>query len=278
MPNVHELRLADRLQEVFCVPFDAYVAETSKGIAMTARPSSDGHDMLRIEGLFMTKTRLQIRAYPEGYSRPLFDTMAHAKYAMRQRCAGHIDELYDDGRIMGFRLRVNGEDLRTTPVSEWPTTWDSFDYEFTIFPMEAHETKTDLLEDGYNWLIAAYRPIFDLLEVSIEVDGYPEGDAQRVLSTKYERDKRNRDLCVAVHGTACSICGFDFGSAYGPMGDGFIHVHHIVPVSKLGPGYVIDPVRDLIPVCPNCHAMLHRFEPPMEPGELREKLLQRRNL
>lgn len=276
MPNLNELKLSDLLQDAFGVPFDALVADTSKGIAVAARPSSDGHDMLRIECLFTSTTRLQVHAQPEGYSRPLFNTMAHAKMPMRQRCARHLDKLFDDEHTMGFRLLVNGISLIDTPVSEWPTTWNDFDYGFTVFPLRAHGSKSEMLDEGYEWLIAAFRPLFDLLEISIEYDGYTEGDAQRVLATKYERDRRNRDLCIATHGTRCEICGFDFGKAYGPVGDGFIHVHHVVPVSKLGPGYVIDPVHDLIPVCPNCHAMLHRFEPPMQPSELRAILDQRR--
>lgn len=272
MPNVYELRLAELLRDAFSVDFDAYVIETSKGIAIAARPSSEGRDMLRIEGVFTSRTRLQVTAYPEGYSRPLFNTMAHAKIAMRQRCARHLDELYDNDRTMAFRLLVNQEGLRSTPVSDWPASWDSFDYGFTVFPLRTHDSKSSLLEEGYEWLVAAFRPLFDLLEVSIEYDGYSEGGAQYVLSKKYERDKRNRELCIEAKGMRCAICGFDFGDVYGTMGEGFIHVHHVVPVSKLGTGYVIDPVRDLIPVCPNCHAMLHRFDPPMQPDELRSVL------
>lgn len=47
------------------------------------------------------------------------------------------------------------------------------------------------------------------------------------------------------------------------------HVHHIVPVSQIGLDYVIDPLKDLIPVCPNCHSMLHRKDPPLIPEELK---------
>ena len=54
------------------------------------------------------------------------------------------------------------------------------------------------------------------------------------------------------------ICGFDFEKTYGEIGKGFIHVHHIVPVSEIGESYRVDYEKDLIPVCPNCHAMLHR--------------------
>lgn len=277
MPNLNELKLANLLKDSFGVSFDACVTETAKGIAVAARPSSDGHNMLRIECLFASTTRLQIRARPEGYSRPLFDTMAHAEMPMRQRCVRHLDQLYDNESVMGFGLLVNGVSLRDVPVSEWPAAWDTFEYRFTVFPLRAHGSKSELLDEGYEWLIDAFRPLFDLLKVSIEYNGYAEGDAKRVLFTKYERDSRNRSLCIAAHGALCAICGFDFEKTYGQIGEGFIHVHHVVPVSKLGPGYVIDPVRDLIPVCPNCHAMLHRFDPPMQPSELRDILDQRRN-
>ena len=67
----------------------------------------------------------------------------------------------------------------------------------------------------------------------------------------------------------CHICGFDFEKTYGAVGKRFIHVHHITPVSELGPDYRINPEKDLIPVCPNCHAMLHRRKPPYLPEELR---------
>lgn len=50
----------------------------------------------------------------------------------------------------------------------------------------------------------------------------------------------------------------DFEKQYGELGKGFIHVHHIVPISTIGGNYRIDYEKDLVPVCPNCHAMLHR--------------------
>jgi len=32
--------------------------------------------------------------------------------------------------------------------------------------------------------------------------------------------------------------------------------------------YEVDPINDLRPVCPNCHAMLHRKKPPLTIEEL----------
>jgi hypothetical protein len=84
-----------------------------------------------------------------------------------------------------------------------------------------------------------------------------EGTPVSVLSQKYERDPRARKICLDVHGTACAICGIDFGKTYGKEFDGKIEVHHIVPLSKIRQEYVVDPVNDLIPVCPNCHTLFH---------------------
>lgn len=87
---------------------------------------------------------------------------------------------------------------------------------------------------------------------------YFEGASRTVAVNAYERDPRARKACIEHYGTSCSVCEFDFGSFYGERGRGFIHVHHLVPLAKLGKAYVVDPIKDLRPVCPNCHAILHR--------------------
>lgn len=55
----------------------------------------------------------------------------------------------------------------------------------------------------------------------------------------------------------CCICTFDFSQRYGQVGQGFIEAHHVVPVAKLKPGSKTR-IDDLVPVCSNCHRMLHR--------------------
>jgi len=64
----------------------------------------------------------------------------------------------------------------------------------------------------------------------------------------------------------------NFADRYGEIGDGFIHVHHLRPISSIGAEYVIDPISDLRPLCPNCHAMVHRRAPAITIEELREVL------
>lgn len=87
---------------------------------------------------------------------------------------------------------------------------------------------------------------------------YFEGATRTISVNAYERDPRARKACIEHYGETCFVCGFDFAATYGDLGKGSIHVHHVVPLSKIWKSYVVDPVRDLRPVCPNCHAMLHR--------------------
>lgn len=104
---------------------------------------------------------------------------------------------------------------------------------------------------------------------------YREGAAQRVVVNRYERDPRARDACLANWGHDCVVCGFNFARAYGSIGDEFIYVHHLRELSNLGGDYEIDPVEDLRPVCPNCHAMLHRQRPAFTIAQLRRRLRRR---
>jgi hypothetical protein len=97
-----------------------------------------------------------------------------------------------------------------------------------------------------------------------------EGSKILVLVNKYERKRKNRNICIKSHGALCSVCAFDFSVTYGEMGNGYIHVHHLTPLNALGGRPVkIDPVKDLRPVCSNCHEMLHQCDPPHTIEQLR---------
>jgi len=84
-----------------------------------------------------------------------------------------------------------------------------------------------------------------------------EGGKRSVTVNAYERSPDARASCIEAHGSSCAICSFDFGQRYGDKFQGFIHVHHKVPISNIGSRYKVNPKSDLIPVCPNCHAVIH---------------------
>jgi len=90
------------------------------------------------------------------------------------------------------------------------------------------------------------------------VQQFIEGSRQQIYTTSYERNPKARVACLEFHGYSCAVCDFNFEEVFGDIGKNYIHVHHLRPLSEIGSEYVIDPIKDLCPVCPNCHAMLHR--------------------
>lgn len=99
-----------------------------------------------------------------------------------------------------------------------------------------------------------------------------EGASVSVKVNTYERNAKARSLCLAHHGRVCAVCGFDFEMAYGPIATSGIQVHHIVPIASIGKEYVVDPVNDLVPVCPNCHAVIHCTKPALTVEQLKTHL------
>jgi 5-methylcytosine-specific restriction enzyme A len=86
---------------------------------------------------------------------------------------------------------------------------------------------------------------------------FSEGAARQILVNAYERDRRARQRCIEHYGARCSVCKISFEERYGPEAAGIIHVHHVVPLSQIGKQYEVDPIKDLRPVCPNCHTVIH---------------------
>jgi predicted HNH restriction endonuclease len=99
-------------------------------------------------------------------------------------------------------------------------------------------------------------------DVEEDAKGLPEGAAFERLVNGYERNPLARQRCIDKYGTSCFICGFSFGVTYGETVDGLIHVHHLIQLSEVGKEYQVDPIADLRPVCPNCHAVIHHRRNP----------------
>ncbi|TBX35262.1 hypothetical protein EYY67_09770 [Rahnella victoriana] len=108
-------------------------------------------------------------------------------------------------------------------------------------------------------------------EVS-EPEKFIEGSVKTITINAYERDPQARQKCIDYYGYVCVVCGFEFEKVYGALGKNFIHVHHLKPLGEIRKAYEVDPVKDLRPVCPNCHAMLHRREPALSIEELKTHL------
>ncbi|MEO8953883.1 MAG: HNH endonuclease [Ktedonobacteraceae bacterium] len=131
--------------------------------------------------------------------------------------------------------------------------------------------------EGFYWILRpelqeAIRAIDEegalLLEITIpeeiDIDSHEnlyEGAKKQVYVNSYERNRDARDRCVKYYGARCIICGFDFEKTYGEVGRDVIHVHHLKPLCEIGETYNVDPIKDLRPVCPNCHVIIHKNSP-----------------
>jgi 5-methylcytosine-specific restriction protein A len=75
---------------------------------------------------------------------------------------------------------------------------------------------------------------------------------RRERSAGLRRDKpahvRSRGLPIA--------CGFDFAAVYGERGNGYIEVHHVLPLHVSGD--VQPRLQELALLCANCHRMIDR--------------------
>lgn len=106
---------------------------------------------------------------------------------------------------------------------------------------------------------------------------YYEGAAEAVTVNRYERDKTARNKCTAYYGYLCQACGVDLSKKYGSVAKNFIHVHHITKISTIAKEYQVDPIVDLVPLCPNCHAVAHLRDEPYSIQEIKSMISDQEN-
>ena len=102
-----------------------------------------------------------------------------------------------------------------------------------------------------------------------EEEGSPVGE----YLTLYERSRVNRAICLAFYGYNCRACGINLKEQYGDVAHQFIHVHHVNMISQNGPTKP-NPIEDMVPLCPNCHGIAHRRNPPYSVDEIRNMIIK----
>lgn len=95
-----------------------------------------------------------------------------------------------------------------------------------------------------------------------------EGAVRRIAVNAYERSSVAREKCILHYGCRCKACGLDLGEKYGKIAQGLIHVHHLRQLAGVDAEYEVDPVQDLCPVCPTCHAVIHSRTPALTVEEV----------
>jgi len=221
--------------------------------------------------------RAEARFNAGKFAAPLLGQMAHCGPEARQTFATFVSAL--QAKKIQVAMRVNGADTVAGTPEAWPPEWSRLELSLRLAPFLSEQANDATLERLVLDLVV---PIFAMLATLIGVEeqeslspGELEGRGIQSLTTRYERKKINREACIQLKGSRCVACGFDFAASYGTLGVGYIEVHHTKPVSSLGPDCKINIATDLEPLCSNCHAMVHRQEPPISIEKLRQIVEQR---
>lgn len=257
--------------------FEASSSKTTDGckiILLIPRGYIPAHTF-RIEAEIAWR-RLGLRFVPGTFAGPLLQAMSSADISGRALFKAILSECERLGGTVSFSL--DGLNRHYDEDDIWGTTWRRLSMSLSKGNLElgAGNAAVDfeIIQAWTVRFVAAVVALLPLEEYAItELQGCPEGALQTVVVNRYERDRRNRAAALAIHGHACLACGIEFGKTYGSCADGYIEVHHVVPVSELGESYVIDPKEDLVPLCPNCHAVAHLNNPPFTVKEIK-RLLQ----
>ena len=119
-----------------------------------------------------------------------------------------------------------------------------------------------------------YYPLEDPPPMISEIDPpFYEGAVKKITVNRFERNPLARRICIGHYGAYCQICGFDFYGTYGQIGkDCPSCSSHCAYFSAKRRKFELDPIKDLIPICPNCHSMIHRRKEAMPIEELKQLL------
>tara|TARA_B110000046_G_scaffold33942_1_gene36527 strand:+ start:17432 stop:18268 length:837 start_codon:yes stop_codon:yes gene_type:complete len=266
--KIDSRQLEKEVIEVCGLSVDLNVSQSNEGTEIKLRPNSiesgKGFYLLCKIGWRSMNIDLVI----ERFGKNLLSSMEKSSLDQRLDFCSHLNVIQSNSNL---HFRVNEEQYDQDIYKKWPSGWNSVQVKQKSGPLAEEEmNQSELTVRLFPHLMA----VLSLLETkpihyNLAEEGLPEGALERVAVNRYERSALNRKLCLKHYGAECRVCEFNFNNIFGKLGEGFIHVHHITPVSQLGDNYIINPIKDLIPLCPNCHAMIHKKNPPFTIEELK---------
>jgi 5-methylcytosine-specific restriction protein A len=239
MPHGHEYELRIRLAQI---------------------PAPHGFTMRIYDDYLSWKVELHL----DIFSAPLIAAMENRYGDRKIGLEPYLDLARTKNNL--FHLSVNGND-EIFPESGWSEI--DFVLAKSYFSEESEFPSLNAVILDF-MCIVLFLIIEDTEWTSTEELGKEEGSMYGELIRKYERSRYNRALCLKYYGFMCRGCGDLLEEKYGPVGANVIHVHHLVPVSAMKGSYQLNPIKDLIPLCPNCHNIVHRSNPPMDISDLRK--------
>lgn len=265
--------IAQFLSEKFGLALDARLGHTDEGRMIELRPGGvEPTIAFKIVAIHGWRS-FAARFIPDPFSKRLLSEMSKASLEHRILFSSFAQAIKEKGASLS--LLIDGEPHSAVEADGWPQSWENIEFSMRLLGVFSGGDDAFLSSELAPVMVGFVGMTLSLLPL-VEAKPEPalsvwelEGSKISQVVLRYERSPMNRAACLQFHGTACTVCGLDFGSKYGEIGFGFIHVHHKVPLALMGGEYALNPRTDLVPVCPNCHAMLHRREPPLSVEELR---------
>lgn len=265
--DIRKIKIA--LETMYDIPFHVEAGMEYNDHFYKVWPENDLDELFEVKILFKQNIRLVIEILPQRFSAGMIKDMNNADLNKRKIFLQYVQEFEKRNAKIEFYINQN---QNSNNDNIWDTEWKHFKIRGTKIPISDSDVYNET-EEACKWLSLSIGLVLSLLNVEKlepEENVFLEGKINQCLINKYERNPVNRQLCLSANGYICKICGFDFEKTYGDIGHNFIHVHHIEMISEYGGEREIDPVSDLIPVCPNCHSMLHTKTPPITPDELKK--------
>lgn len=197
---------------------------------------------------------------------------------------GEVTDLWQDMveefENSGTAIAININGVAREPINSADSEWQSLEIEATtrVERPVRPQTRGHALASSALGVLSLFAACFDRSEEenqSEDFDDLGAAEGTRIIrqSVGYERKRANRIRCLNHHGFDCVVCGLNFSQRYGTLGSGFVEVHHIFTVASMPEGYRPDPRTEMVPLCANCHRMVHRTNPPLNPEELRHHLI-----
>lgn len=264
------IKLKSKLEKTFSMPYDVSMSVVDGEEQYVCCPHNAEEQYFVVKAYIHDQIRLVVEANPQKNAGSLLYTMANTDEYKKKIFFQYIEVLSNEKAKVQFY--VNNQ--LVTSQEQWPDVWRYFNCRIVILPIPEVKDESELLNVLSDWMMHGVSLVLSLLTIEetasdMELIAQQEGTVKEILSKRYERSRINREICLAHKGYSCCVCGFNFLTTYGQLGKDFIEVHHTTPVSEMGDNYTIDIDRDLVPVCSNCHSMIHRKKPALTVDELK---------
>ena len=263
--NFHS-QLKNHLENSFYSGFDIDVKSPEVCIISL---SGTNLQLFNLEVKFKGDVRLTILLNPEKYSAKFVHQLSQSSIEQREKFIS-IWNLIGPKLI---NLTINNEQINQEAFLNNRSNWNSFFIKFTKAPICGEGSTYSITETVLNFIHDIITMVLSL--VDFEIEGFSEGKLSKIEINKYERNPVNRKICLMAKGYVCAVCGFDFHRTYGSIGKDYIEVHHTIQVSEMEVDYIVKPIEDLVPLCSNCHSMIHRTKPMLSIDNLKNEYLNR---